>query len=284
VFSEIVVIANDMSPRPAELPDTTCTWVIPPRNLGFGGGCQAGATACAADVYAFFNAHVSIDKDSVEACVSAFEYKDVGIAAPYVYYPARKDPASNWKYAYVRRTYSRIVKVPIHVPVERPPSRETGEGLDLVDNDWAGGAVTFCRAEVVHQVGWDGSFFLTFEDVDISLRAKRSGWRVVAVPSAIAYHSGESTRNRAAVSYYGTRNAIWFARKHHSKVIQAMLTICLSVRLFRIAAADLLKQRRPAHAKSAARGIWHGWLMLPGGPEALSGEPFVFVASRREVW
>jgi N-acetylglucosaminyl-diphospho-decaprenol L-rhamnosyltransferase len=276
VFSKIVVVANDMSPRPAELSDDTCIWVIPAKNLGFGGGCQLGATACAADVYAFFNAHVSIDKDSVAACVSAFEYEDVGIAAPYVYYPGQKDPDSNWKYTYCRRTYSRFVRIPIHLPLECASSGKSTISQELADNDWLGGAAIFCRAEVIQEVGWDGSFFLTFEDVDISLRAKRSGWRVVAVPSAIAYHSGESTRELGASSYYGTRNAIWFARRHHGKLIQAMLTICLSARLFRVAVADVLKRRRPAHAKPAVRGIWHGWLMLPAGPEPLDGEPLAF--------
>src|SRR5690349_13186798 len=71
MFSKIVVVANDMSPRPPELSDDTCIWIIPERNLGFGGGCQLGSTACVADVYVFFNPHVSIDKDAVAACVSA---------------------------------------------------------------------------------------------------------------------------------------------------------------------------------------------------------------------
>ena len=275
VFSEIVVVANDMSPRPAELADVRCTWLIPDRNLGFGGGCQLGAAACLADVYVFFNPHVSIDKDAVEACVSAFEHGDVGIVTPYLYHPGTKDPVVDWKYTYSMRTYSRFVRMPVQVPSERAPSGSSMVSPGLIDNDWATGGVIFCRAEVVRDVGWDGSFFLGFEDVDISLRAKKSGWRVVVVPSAIAYHSGESTRERATSSYYAMRNAIWFARRHHGKVIRAMRTIYLSALLSRIAAADVLKRRRPAHAKWAARGIWHGWLMLPAGSEPLDGEPLV---------
>lgn len=276
VFAEIIVVANDMSPRPAELADVRCTWLIPDRNLGFGGGCQLGAAACLADVYVFFNPHVSIGQDAAAACVSAFERDDVGIVTPYLYHPARKNPAVNWKYTYCMRTYSRFVRMPIQVPSERAPSGSSMVSPELIDNDWATGGVIFCRAEVIRDVGWDGSFFLGFEDVDISLRAKKSGWRVVVVPSAIAYHSGESTRERAISSYYAMRNAIWFARRHHGWVIRAMRTIYLSAVLSRIAAADVLKRRRPAHAKWAARGICHGWLMLPAGTEALDGEPLVF--------
>lgn len=276
VFSKIVVVANDMSPRPAELADACCIWLVPERNLGFGGGCQLGASACVADVYAFFNPHVSVDKDTVEACVSAFEHDDVGIVAPYLYHPGTKDPVVDWRYAYCLRTYSRFVRLPVQVPLEPVRSGNAMTGPELIDNDWATGGVIFCRAEVVRDVGWDGSFFLTFEDVDISLRAKICGWRVVVVPAAIAYHSGQSTRESGVSSYYSTRNAIWFARRHHGRKTQAMLTIYLLARLPRLAAADVLRRRRPAHSKSAARGMWHGWRMLPAGTEALDGEPLAY--------
>ena len=274
-FSNIVVVANDLSSCPEELADVKCIWVVPDRNLGFGGACQLGAQACQADVYAFFNPHVTIDRGSVDACLSAFGLGDVGIAAPYLYHPGSKNPAIDWKYSLCTRTYSRFVRMPIQVPLHPKPSEGQSEGLDLIDNDWATGGAIFCRAEVVREVGWDGSFFLSFEDVDISLRAKNRGWRVVVVPSATAYHTGESTRESSSSKYYGMRNAIWFARRHRDRRVQALLTIYLFMRLCRIAVADCLKTRRPFHAKPAARGIWHGWSMLPPGTEALYGEPLV---------
>ena len=61
VYSRIIVVANDLSNRPAELTDDICAWIVPDRNLGFGGACQLAATAWPADVYAFFNAHVTMD-------------------------------------------------------------------------------------------------------------------------------------------------------------------------------------------------------------------------------
>src|SRR5580698_4066540 len=77
IFSCIVVVANDQSKRPAELTDDICSWVIPSRNLGFGSGCQFAATTCRADVYAFFNAHVTMDVTSVRDCLAAFDIPDV---------------------------------------------------------------------------------------------------------------------------------------------------------------------------------------------------------------
>jgi GT2 family glycosyltransferase len=242
--------------------------------MGFGGACQFGAMSAQADVYGFFNAHVRIDRHSVDRCTSAFDFEDVGIAAPYLYHPGTNNPVVDWKYTLSARRYTRILRLPTQVP-----SEDAGFGGEpqaaLIDNEWATGGAIFCRMEVIRDIGWDGSYFLTFEDVDISIRARRSGWRVVVVPSAMAYHSGQSTRKASTSGYYSMRNALWFARKYHSRRIQALLTAYLLLRVCRMAAADVLRRRRPPRAMHATRGMLDGWRLWPKGMEALPGEPFV---------
>jgi len=273
VFSNIAVIANDLHQRPEDLKDVPCTWLIPNRNIGFGGACQLGASTHPADIYAFFNAHVAMSRTAIEYCVTAFNVENVGIASPYVYHSGSGDPIVDWKYTYCIRTYSRFLRLPVQVPL-RSHIVDHGQGAAaLIDNDWATGGAIFCRHEVIRDVGWDGSYFLSFEDVDISLRAKKSGWRVVVVPSAIAFHSGESTRKSALAVYYSMRNPLWFARKYSSRSVQALLTVYLLLVLCRIAAADVLKGRRPLHASPATRGMLDGWLLWPQSAEALPGEP-----------
>lgn len=272
-FSDIVVIANDLSPQPEELRDIACKWLIPGRNLGFGGACQLGAMTCPADVYAFFNAHVTIDRASVDYCKSAFDVDTVGVAAPYLRHTGRKGLTVDWKYTICKRTYSRFVRLPIQVPLEDSRIGVEMGPAELLDNDWATGGAIFCRREVITDVGWDGSYFLGFEDVDISMRAKKCAWRVVIVPFANAIHTGESTRTSIASVYYGMRNALWFARKHHNRRVQVLLTAYLLLLLFRVVAADVLKGRRPPHGRPAARGILDGWLLWPKSMDALAGEP-----------
>jgi GT2 family glycosyltransferase len=277
VFSRIIVVANDLSERPAELTDDTCTWVIPSRNLGFGGGCQLAATTCSADVYAFFNAHVTMDSASVRRCVAAFDIPDVGITAPNLHLPGNENPEKEWKSACCTGMYSRILRLPIGVPLPRPKAKGEAEAAqstgEVIDHEWAIGCAIFCRHEIVRDIGWDGSYFLTYEDADISMRTRKSGWRVVTVPSALAYHTGESTRFRALSAYYGPRNSIWFFRKYRSRPRQILVTFYLCLLLLRIATADALRRRRPRHAASAARGIVDGWVLWPSCKDALPGEP-----------
>ena len=286
VFSRIIVVANDLSERPAELTDDICTWVIPSRNLGFGAACQLAATTCSANVYAFFNAHVTMDNDSVRRCVAAFDIPDVGITGPNLHVPGTGDPEKDWKSTRCIGIYTRILRLPIGVPLPQPKGHGTVTGDveadaiqstgEIIDHEWAIGCAIFCRSEIIRDIGWDGSYFLTYEDADISMRTRRSGWRVATVPSAHAHHTGESTRFRALSSYYGTRNSIWFFRKYRGRPRQILLTVYLVLLLFRITTADALRRRRPRHAPSAARGIVDGWALWPSSKDPLPGEPLRF--------
>jgi N-acetylglucosaminyl-diphospho-decaprenol L-rhamnosyltransferase len=273
IFSDIVVVANDMSQRPHDLPIDWCKWLMPSRNLGYGGACQFGAMACSANIYAFFNAHIQIDRASVDRCASAFDLEDVGIAAPSIFHPGNGDLETTWRYAQCIRTYSRILHLPIHVPSSPTEAAIRANLATLIDVDWATGGTMFCRDDVIDNIGWDGSYFLTYEDVDISIRAKKCGWRIVTVPAAMAHHTGESTRSSTASAYYGMRNTLWFCRKFSTRRCQILLTVYLILRLLRIAAADVLKRRRQPNAPPAARGILDGWLLWPVSTDALSGEP-----------
>ena len=283
VFSRIIVVANDMSKRPAELTDDICTWLIPSRNLGFGGACQFATGTCSANVYAFFNSHITMDSASVRHCMAAFDIPDVGITAPHVYLPITGNPEIDWKYTHCIRTYSRIARLPIRVPLPRPKGRGTVTGDirtdgiqstgEVIDNEWLTGCAIFCRNEIIRDIGWDGSYFLTYEDTDISMRTRKGGWRVVTVPSALAYHTGESTRSHALSAYYSMRNSIWFSRRYWSRPRQILLTFYLFLLLFRITTADALRRRRPRHATSAARGLVDGWTLWPSGKDPLPSEP-----------
>jgi GT2 family glycosyltransferase len=218
--------------------------------------------------------------------VAAFDIPNVGITAPDVYLPTG-NPTIDWKNTRCIRTYSRTVRLPIRLPLRQSKGHGTETGDpgaddvqsigDVIDTEWATGCAIFCRNEIVRDIGWDGSYFLTWEDADISMRTKRSGWRVVTVPSALAYHSGESTRSSIISAYYSMRNPIWFSRKYWSRPRQILLTSYLFLLLFRITAADALRRRRPRHAPSAARGIVDGWALWPSGKDPLPDEPLRFV-------
>jgi GT2 family glycosyltransferase len=71
---------------------------------------------------------------------------------------------------------------------------------------------TLYRREALEAVApqgaaFENSFFAYYEDVDLSLRLRRAGWRFVCVPAARARHEGSRTGRRTPF-----RRAFWIAR------------------------------------------------------------------------
>jgi GT2 family glycosyltransferase len=100
---------------------------------------------------------------------------------------------------------------------------------------WATGCAMLVRADVIHRLsGFDDRYYLTWEDVDLSLRVRAAGYGVVAVPRARIYHKcGRSgARLSPARHYYAVRNSLLVARKHtgHGYLIAACTIVASFIR------------------------------------------------------
>lgn len=85
--------------------------------------------------------------------------------------------------------------------------------------DWALGACMLIRSKAVGDHVFDPRFFLYFEDVDLCVRLKKVGWKVVYHPEAIAVHEHlqESRRNPfSRANYAHFVSWIKFMIKHRS--------------------------------------------------------------------
>jgi GT2 family glycosyltransferase len=103
---------------------------------------------------------------------------------------------------------------------------------------------------------FDGSFFAYYEDVDLSLRLSRAGWRFVCEPGARARHEGSRTGRRTPF-----RRAFWTARNRWRTLFRNFAPGLLARKLGPLLAADL------AHARQVG---WKGaaipllvWPRLP---------------------
>jgi N-acetylglucosaminyl-diphospho-decaprenol L-rhamnosyltransferase len=255
-FSKVVVVANDLQECPAALQGSAVSWLVPPRNLGFGGGCSLGARRHPAAKYAFLNADVILKPGTVTSCLEVLDLPDVGISAPALYFP---DGELQSGCGFV----SKYLKV---AQSNNPPAGSVNEC------DWVTGAALFCKHEVFESVGFDGSYFLGVEDVDIGYRAKLNGWKVVLLSRDIATHPSRTTLNGARPVYYGIRNQIWFARRHGSFLGSFALTLFLLRGVPRVMLADVVK-RRSSHVHLLCHGLIAGWRALPNVREPLLGEP-----------
>jgi GT2 family glycosyltransferase len=88
---------------------------------------------------------------------------------------------------------------------------------NAVDVEAVSGALTMVSREAFDDAGpWDEGFFLHCEDLDLCLRFRQAGWRVLFEPRAAAvHHRGLCGRSRPlAVEWHKHRGMVRFYRKH----------------------------------------------------------------------
>jgi GT2 family glycosyltransferase len=118
--------------------------------------------------------------------------------------------------------------------------------------------------EAVAEAGlaFEGSFFAYYEDVDLSLRLSRAGWRFACDPRALARHEGSLTGRRTPF-----RRALWTARNRWRTLFRNFEPALVARHLFPILRADL------AHVRAVGwKGIALPLLVWPRVPFWALGE------------
>jgi N-acetylglucosaminyl-diphospho-decaprenol L-rhamnosyltransferase len=90
------------------------------------------------------------------------------------------------------------------------------------------GAFFLIRRSLFEELdGFDEQFFVYLEDVDLSLRAHRAGWRSFYLADAKAYHKrgGTSERVKPLRLFYSFRSRILYAYKHFGPASATSLTL-----------------------------------------------------------
>jgi GT2 family glycosyltransferase len=186
-----------------------------PRNLGFTGANNVGfqyALEHGAD-YAYLlntDAHVAPDFLS-EAVKTAISCKSIGVVGSKVLHMNAPDTLQfggghvNLATGYHGRPYG-------YNQVDR------GQCDHITDVDWVTGcAMLVSRACLERIGGFDDAFFAFHEDVDLCLRARTSGFRVVMSPLSRVWHEGGGSMGGAVSHthiYYDVRNGLRLVQKH----------------------------------------------------------------------
>ncbi len=123
--------------------------------------------------------------------------------------------------------------------------------------DWVSGSCLLARKEALDTVGgFDETFFLYEEDVDLCLRLRRAGWSVVFTPAAtVVHHLGRSMQAdpaRAGLEYH--RSHLRYYRKHNGALLTSCLRISIVAReafgwLVSVGPGSTRRQRRQDHAR-----------------------------------
>lgn len=95
---------------------------------------------------------------------------------------------------------------------------DKGQYEKISETNFITGCCMLIRKEVVEKIGlFDEKYYLYLEDVDLSVRAKRAGYKLLFVPEAKLWHKNASSSGKpgsALHTYYQTRNRLLFGFKY----------------------------------------------------------------------
>jgi len=174
--------------------------VVPGRNLGYGSAANRGVATVTAPLVLVSNPDLEVRPGTLAALVGALAARPQwGLVGPLV------RTTSGERYPSARR-FPNLIDAGGHalLGIFAPDNRftrsyqrsELDEGVrDPVEVDWVSGACFLVRRSAFEQVGgFDESYFMYAEDVDLCWRLGQVGWRAAYVPAGeVVHRQGVST-------------------------------------------------------------------------------------------
>lgn len=182
------------------------TLVVNPENPGYGAGANRALARCSAEYVLLLNSDTRVRPGALEALRGYLDHHErAAIVGPRLVHPDGTLQASCFPFPRPLRplTRSRARSLP-HDRAGPVP--------------WVVGAALAIRRAAFEAVGgFDESYQMYFEEVDLSYRLRKAGWETHFTPEAEVVHLvGASTRQRRAQMLLRTRlSSIEFYRRHH---------------------------------------------------------------------
>lgn len=190
-------------------------------NVGYGRGHNLALRASKADFHLVLNPDVALEHDAIDQALAYMSTnQDVAILAPHARDPSGERLHLCKRYPSVLDLLLRgfapaAVKRRFRARLERYEMRELMDDRALKGISIVSGSFMFCRRALITEIGgFSESFFLYFEDFDLSLRAAARG-ELAWVPSVrITHHGGNAARKGWRHVGLFTRSAITFFNRH----------------------------------------------------------------------
>lgn len=188
---EVIVVDNGSTDGSAEFvrerfPEVNLLAL--PKNLGFGGGSNAGFRAASHDIVVLLNSDMRVDADFLAPLINGFDAGDVFAVSCQIFFSdsSRKREETGLTQGWWENGRLRVRHQDDGAVTEAYPCFYAG-----------GGSSAFDRAKFLELGGFDellAPFYL--EDTDIGYLAWKRGWKVLYEPRSIVFHEHRGTIGR----------------------------------------------------------------------------------------
>ena len=258
--AEMMIVDNqstdDTLERVARIHDERIRVIVMPQNVGFARGVNRGVSETTAPLLAVVNPDSVTHIDTIEKLRDAVSSGDYWAAGPALInsrgmrersaraFPTERNALLNWRYLQIA-PHTKNRHVASFLMLER----------DLHDTfacDWLSGAFLMLRRDVFDELGgFDPSYFLFYEDVDLFRRAKNRGHVCCYVGATSADHAIGHSSNTIPIRS-GLRRVGSFIRYYRTHVRRGIWSD-LRLAFYMIAGIVFLEVLAPLRDKSSVR-------------------------------
>lgn len=201
-----------------------------PYNRGFAEGANFGLKEAYKNHHNYYvvaNTDIIINqKEFFQNLLAPFQTdKTIGLLSPKIYFAPGYEFHKN---RYSKKEEGRVIWYAGGI-IDRKNIYGKNRGIDEVDKgqfnnleetDFATGCLLVMPHKLLAEVGgFDERYFLYLEDLELSVRAREKGWKVVYNPHAFLYHKNAQSTNGPGSSlhfYYQERNRLLFGLSYAS--------------------------------------------------------------------
>jgi hypothetical protein len=191
------------------------------KNRGFAAACNQGAKGSSADYLLFLNPDTRLFKNSLTKPIAFMEQQNnqhVGIVGIQLVDEVGRISRTCARFPTPGRFFSKMLGLDRLFPGFFPSHfMNEWDHSETREVDQVIGAFFLIRRRVFESLGgFDERFFVYFEEVDLSFRAFKSGWKTIYITNTQAYHKGGGTSNqvKAIRLFYSLRSRIQYGYKH----------------------------------------------------------------------
>ncbi|MFH2085812.1 MAG: glycosyltransferase family 2 protein [bacterium] len=226
-------------------PDISVTAIYKNDNLGFGVSCNYGALLSNYENVLFLNPDTILTRKSLSILLKDSQKNVADICGGMCIHMDSKD---------IHRTvfkkptfqtmifeFSNLGKI-LGISGQFYHNQLQIEKDQIVDG--VGGAYLLIKKNIFKQLGgFDRNIFMYLEDVDLCVRARRLGMKIVYCPHSVIQHvGGASSSNKYRIvqkAWFESRE--YYAKKHFSKIQSVILVTLYRVERFLLSIRQLLK-------------------------------------------
>jgi len=292
---EIIVIDNDEEPKVGNVLNKKfkdIKYIKSPKNLGYGGGNNLGASYSQGDFLFFLNPDTIVKKNAIDRLVEFLENnKNVGIVAPIFLDPRNKIYPSQGSEELTPLSaifsLSFINKVMPNNPISKRYFLSDWNKKKPRKVGNVPGTAFLIRKNLFEKVGkFDENFFLYFEEFDFCKRVRKLGYDLFFLPSAQIIHLwGVSTgKSPLDINKIFLKSKFYYFRKHYGlfwAVLVQLITGFSKIHLFLLLAIILAAFLRLYKLEELMSFIGdQGWFYLSARDMLLTGNvPLVGIPS-----